>query len=442
MRTRHVPQIAWVLAAACSDPAAAPTPFATVTFTRAPDTLVAPGTRFDTLVAALQAPRGEPIGGARVTWSGDGIIVPIDDVTRADGTARVQWTLPRFREPDPFSRNIGTGPSGTYRLNVAVVGGPGATATTAARSFAVAKVAASYSIGCGLRDAEVWCWGPSLADLIPAYPAAPRPQRVAVPGRPATVAVTDVSLCVVDQDGTTRCSAARTGKQFAVISGLPPITALAAFRSAWCAIAASDGAIWCWDLETGTTAAPIGGAGDFVTISGGNGFWCGRRSDRTAWCWGTNGQGQLGDGTRIARSTPTPVLGLGPTLSVVAGYPGACALTVAGEVWCWSRALDRSTDRPMRLDLGEPVTQVFLSDEYVIVRPLGNRLRQFWLGQEVPLEWIRNLSSLSVQDIVGREHVCVTATNGEVYCSVYLTYGGGDTRLGASELVPVPLPAP
>lgn len=440
--TAPVVAVVLLALASCGDPVAAPTPVARAEFTRAPETLVAPGTRFDTLVVAFRGPADQPAAGVRVTWNGDGVIVPFDTVTREDGTARVQWTLPRFREPDVFNPGIGNGPSGRYRLHANSDGGLTTTATTAARSFAVDSVSAAYSIACGMRGEEVWCWGPSLAALIPAYPASPRPQRITVPGRPVSVTATDESLCVRDAEGAVRCASPETGKQFTPIGGLPPIAAMAAFNRAWCALAAADGTVWCWDLAAGTTAAPIGGMGGLVTISAGNRFWCGRRGDGTAVCWGDNSAGSLGDGTTVTRPTPTPVLGLAPTMTVAAGYRGACALTVTGEAWCWGIALAGGSTTPVRLELGEPVAQLWVADETLLLRMSGGTLRLFDFGVERSTEYVRNLSSFTVRAVSGRDELCITTMAGEVVCSIYLTYGGNDSRVGPSELLPVPIPAP
>jgi alpha-tubulin suppressor-like RCC1 family protein len=52
-------------------------------------------------------------------------------------------------------------------------------------------------------------------------------------------------------------------------------------------------------------------------------------------CFGRNGNGQVGDGTRIdliepASTDPTPLFA-----SMTAGYRHSCGLTAAGALWCW-----------------------------------------------------------------------------------------------------------
>ena len=52
-------------------------------------------------------------------------------------------------------------------------------------------------------------------------------------------------------------------------------------------------------------------------------------------CWGTNGQGQLGDGTTASRPEPRPVKTSFDAHIVEAGLLHTCAESMAGETYCW-----------------------------------------------------------------------------------------------------------
>jgi len=53
------------------------------------------------------------------------------------------------------------------------------------------------------------------------------------------------------------------------------------------------------------------------------------------WCWGSNGYGQLGDGTITDRQDPTAVAQLTDVASVTAGGIHTCALQTNGLAYCW-----------------------------------------------------------------------------------------------------------
>jgi alpha-tubulin suppressor-like RCC1 family protein len=62
-------------------------------------------------------------------------------------------------------------------------------------------------------------------------------------------------------------------------------------------------------LTCSTVPVPVAGGHRFALVSIGNSHACGITVDGVGYCWGQNDQGQLGDGTTIARPTPVRVAG-------------------------------------------------------------------------------------------------------------------------------------
>lgn len=83
----------------------------------------------------------------------------------------------------------------------------------------------------------------------------------------------------------------------------------------------------------------VAGSHHWVDIEPGGDHTCGVRPDGTAWCWGGNEFGQLGDGTHTSRSTPGRVGSRTGWRSVSAGGTSyaahSCALRQSGTAWCW-----------------------------------------------------------------------------------------------------------
>jgi hypothetical protein len=117
-----------------------------------------------------------------------------------------------------------------------------------------------------------------------------------------------------------------------------------------CALTAS-GAVKCWGRTLGdgsNTSRSF--AGDVLGLSSGAVFVavsrggiefgpehaCAIVSNGGVKCWGSNGSGQLGDGTTINRLTPVDVAGLpAPAVEVALGHLHTCALLNSGAVKCW-----------------------------------------------------------------------------------------------------------
>ncbi|MFA5593623.1 MAG: hypothetical protein WC989_09970 [Micavibrio sp.] len=120
-----------------------------------------------------------------------------------------------------------------------------------------------------------------------------------------------------------------------------------------CAIATNN-RLYCWggngggQLGDGTTAqkntpvAVLNGAssGNFISVSAGSLYTCALDAAGKAYCWGTNGSGQLGDGTTTSRTTPVLVAnGAGPGTykAIKAGGDHTCGLGTDDKAYCWGR---------------------------------------------------------------------------------------------------------
>jgi len=126
--------------------------------------------------------------------------------------------------------------------------------------------------------------------------------------------------------------------------------AIAAGTDHTCAVL-DDGSVSCWgsngygQLGDGTTThswgtptqtSPFDTGKTAVAITAGNFHTCALLNDDSVSCWGSNSHGQLGDGTDSDRTTPTQTLTLGQSaVAISAGNVHTCAILDDGSVSCW-----------------------------------------------------------------------------------------------------------
>jgi alpha-tubulin suppressor-like RCC1 family protein len=160
-------------------------------------------------------------------------------------------------------------------------------------------------------------------------------------------------------------------------------------------------------------------------------------------CWGTNGNGQLGDGTKNDSLAPVAVGGLassaGNVVSIGAGAGFSCAVFANGSVQCWGYGADGRLGNGSSVDSLVPVAVSGLPDAVAIasgdyhtcVVTTGKALKCWGdnrygqlgdgsqKGSDVPV-------TAAITDVIavsaGGNHTCAVVTGGTVKC------WGGDTQ--------------
>ena len=174
----------------------------------------------------------------------------------------------------------------------------------------VTSIAASGEGVCAVNSAGLWCWGSnygsglglgsvggcSVYNYYDSYPSVPVQCTSGVDSNVTSVTGRD------DGDG------------FCVIDA---------------------GVVSCWRIWAyGPT--PVSLPRPAVSVAfGSDDHACAILDDGTVYCWGSNGAGELGNGTTTDSSTPVQALGIsGGATSLAAGNGSTCAL-VGGSLYCW-----------------------------------------------------------------------------------------------------------
>jgi hypothetical protein len=128
------------------------------------------------------------------------------------------------------------------------------------------------------------------------------------------------------------------------------VAAIAAGEGHTCALLASTGGVQCWGQNTygqlgdGTTTdrlvptSVVGLSSSVAAIAAGPANTCALLASGGVQCWGSNGNGQVGDGTTTPHLlVPTTVVGLSSSVAAIAaGQYHMCALLAStGGMQCW-----------------------------------------------------------------------------------------------------------
>jgi len=184
---------------------------------------------------------------------------------------------------------------------------------------------------CGLTSAGVaYCWGSNGGGQLGDGSVEDR----ALPA-PVAGGITFETLrgsCGLAVDGTGYCWG------YTIPSTRSPVDVAPGVRWTYltapdvCAIA-DDGGTYCW--RPFEEPEPIAGAPSFDAVFSSGYHACGLTPDGSAYCWGSNGRGQLGDGTRVDAATPVPVAGEVRFSHLTLSVEHTCGLTADGSVYCW-----------------------------------------------------------------------------------------------------------
>jgi alpha-tubulin suppressor-like RCC1 family protein len=167
------------------------------------------------------------------------------------------------------------------------------------------SVTAGQDDTCAIKasDSSLWCWG---------YYG-------------ATNLTTPVQMTTT---GVTTWSSVSVGIQFGC--GLKTDGTL------WCLGVGANGQLGNGSLSNQTSAVQVSVGTTFSGVTTGAQHACAiRATDSVLLCWGSNGSGQLGDGTTTQASSPVTVSGGLAWSDVSAGQGTTCGVTTGGSLYCW-----------------------------------------------------------------------------------------------------------
>jgi alpha-tubulin suppressor-like RCC1 family protein len=150
----------------------------------------------------------------------------------------------------------------------------------------------------------------------------------------------------------------------------------------------------------------VSGVSTATGVSAGGAVGCTALANGTVRCWGSNGHGQLGDGTQNDSSSPVAVTGISSASQVGTGDTFVCGPLGDGTARCWGRG-----------HLGQ-LGRGSTADSFVAVKVRGALVN----AEEVA---------------AGHSHSCALLAGGTVRCWGHNIFGQIGNGTTANALTPV-----
>jgi alpha-tubulin suppressor-like RCC1 family protein len=241
-----------------------------------------------------------------------------------------------------------------------------------------------------------------------------------------------------------------------------------------CAVT-TTGTLWCWgyngsgQLGNGTTTSsttPVQEsthASDWATVSAGDLYTCAVKTTGTLWCWGSNGSGQLGNGTTTDSTTPVQEsTHASDWATVSAGGAQTCAVKTTGTLWCWGSNDFGQLGNGTTTDSTTPVQESTHATDWATVsagylhtcavKTTGtlwcwgyNALGQLGNGtttdSTIPVQESTHATDWATVS-AGEDYTCAVKTTGTLWCWGYNALGQLGNGTTTDSTTPVEVPAP
>ena len=187
-----------------------------------------------------------------------------------------------------------------------------------------------------------------------------------------------------------------------------------------------------------------------TAIAAGRDHTCALTSDGGVKCWGSNGSGQLGNGTTTDSSNPVDVSGLASGIAAIAaGAFHTCALESGGGVKCWGANESAASNVPVYVSgLASGISAIAAGDIHTCALTSGGGVKCWganYSGQlgalsptvsNVPVD-VSGLTSGVSAIAAGEIHTCALTSGGGVKCWGNGTYGQLGNGTNTDSSVPV-----